>query len=68
MYAHMTVVKSSPYGLDECYCGSFLASSAVLESDTDCNMPCAGDATELCGAGCTYSPSPLHYRVLLRPV
>ncbi|KAK3898928.1 WSC domain-containing protein [Staphylotrichum tortipilum] len=33
----------------ECYCGNAEPTEATPASD--CNMPCSGDATELCGAG-----------------
>ncbi|KAL1847140.1 hypothetical protein VTK73DRAFT_10417 [Phialemonium thermophilum] len=36
----------------ECYCGdSFNDGSVPAPSVDDCSFPCAGDATELCGAG-----------------
>lgn len=37
----------------ECYCGNTLAAGSVLSpnGDSDCNMPCGGNSTELCGAG-----------------
>jgi hypothetical protein len=35
----------------ECYCGDYLASSSEVAPLEDCNMPCAGDASEYCGAG-----------------
>jgi len=34
---------------NECYCGDTIAASGALSTATDCNMPCAGNATELCG-------------------
>ncbi|KAI0205412.1 heme peroxidase [Astrocystis sublimbata] len=36
---------------DECHCGNSLAASANLTALAECNMPCAGDASEFCGAG-----------------
>lgn len=33
----------------ECYCGNTLASSTQFVDDGECNMPCAGDASEMCG-------------------
>ncbi|TFK35777.1 WSC domain-containing protein, partial [Crucibulum laeve] len=48
--------KSRGYGLaglefgDECWCDNYLP-FGQLQADTDCNMPCAGDGSELCGAG-----------------
>ena len=33
----------------ECWCGN--AAPTVAAPATDCNMPCAGDSTKLCGAG-----------------
>lgn len=35
----------------ECYCGNSLAASSSEAPDSECNMLCAGDATEYCGAG-----------------
>jgi hypothetical protein len=37
----------------ECYCGNALAAGSVLSpnGDSDCNVPCGGNSTELCGAG-----------------
>ncbi|KAK5993286.1 WSC domain-containing protein [Cladobotryum mycophilum] len=37
------------YG-SECYCGSFLADSSATAPLEECNMPCAGDQFEYCGA------------------
>jgi hypothetical protein len=34
---------------DECYCGNTLVDGAVLTVNSDCNMGCAGNATEACG-------------------
>ncbi|KAJ7875379.1 WSC domain-containing protein [Mycena olivaceomarginata] len=38
------------YG-DECYCGADLVSDVAAAPISDCNVPCAGDATITCGAG-----------------
>ncbi|KAK5999297.1 hypothetical protein QM012_005622 [Aureobasidium pullulans] len=35
----------------ECYCGSNVASSSTLTSDSKCNMACKGSNAEFCGAG-----------------
>ncbi|KAK3994786.1 putative fungistatic metabolite [Cladorrhinum sp. PSN332] len=35
----------------ECYCGNTVHSSSSEAPLTDCNMVCAGDASEYCGAG-----------------
>ncbi|KKA29461.1 hypothetical protein TD95_003109 [Thielaviopsis punctulata] len=35
----------------ECYCGNYLASSSTEADSSECNMVCAGDATQYCGAG-----------------
>lgn len=35
----------------ECFCGNSLASSSVEAPDSECNMLCAGDPSEYCGAG-----------------
>ncbi|KAJ7853857.1 WSC domain-containing protein [Mycena leptocephala] len=36
---------------DECYCDHALQSSATLANAGNCNTPCSGNSTELCGAG-----------------
>ncbi|PSN71804.1 heme peroxidase [Corynespora cassiicola Philippines] len=35
----------------ECYCGETLSEGAVQQSESDCNMLCAGNSTQFCGAG-----------------
>ena len=35
----------------ECYCGNDRDVSSVAAPDADCSFPCAGDASETCGAG-----------------
>ena len=35
----------------ECFCGSSLAAGAAEVAATECNMACAGDSTQPCGAG-----------------
>jgi hypothetical protein len=35
----------------ECYCGNTRDGDSVAAPDAECNMACAGDATETCGAG-----------------
>lgn len=35
---------------DECYCGTNLVSDDIQEApEGDCDMPCSGDSTQLCG-------------------
>jgi hypothetical protein len=41
---------SVEYG-GECYCGDALNAGSVSTVSSDCNMPCGGNAAELCGAG-----------------
>ncbi|KAJ7291038.1 glyoxal oxidase N-terminus-domain-containing protein [Mycena rebaudengoi] len=36
---------------NECYCANGYRSTPVKVAESDCNMPCAGKATETCGAG-----------------
>ena len=39
---------------DECYCGDqadITAAGATLQPETDCNMPCSGNGSYICGAG-----------------
>ncbi|KDR73046.1 hypothetical protein GALMADRAFT_142739 [Galerina marginata CBS 339.88] len=36
---------------DECYCGNVVTAGGTNATATDCNMACAGNATEPCGAG-----------------
>ncbi|KAM7198966.1 WSC domain containing protein [Rhypophila sp. PSN 637] len=35
----------------ECFCGNTIQPAAELKADSECNMVCAGNAAELCGAG-----------------
>lgn len=35
---------------DQCYCGNSILNGAVNATESDCNMPCAGDSAEPCGA------------------
>lgn len=35
----------------ECWCGSSLGKSSVKAKEGDCNMKCAADASQTCGAG-----------------
>jgi hypothetical protein len=46
----------------QCFCDDFVRNGAALTADTDCNMNCAGNANEKCGAGdrmSIYSDAPL---------
>jgi len=38
------------YG-QECYCGNSFGNGSVPAPNTDCNMVCAGNGGEYCGAG-----------------
>lgn len=33
----------------ECYCGDVLAKGGVKATETDCNVPCAGNNAQPCG-------------------
>lgn len=33
----------------ECYCSSTTPASTLKTSDSDCNMPCSGDSSQICG-------------------
>jgi hypothetical protein len=49
---HCTGLSFSIWGLEyggECYCGNALAHGSFPAFTTDCAMPCAGDATAVCG-------------------
>lgn len=35
----------------ECYCGNELQAGSVTATASDCNMACAGNASQSCGAG-----------------
>lgn len=35
----------------ECYCGNARDATSTIQSISDCNMPCSGNKTEICGAG-----------------
>ncbi|ORY56844.1 uncharacterized protein BCR38DRAFT_355246 [Pseudomassariella vexata] len=43
-------VAGMEYGA-QCFCDNFVRNGANLTADTDCNMGCAGDASQDCGAG-----------------
>ncbi|PPQ96884.1 hypothetical protein CVT26_005864 [Gymnopilus dilepis] len=43
------VLAGLEYG-QECWCDSYMP-LAISTPNSDCNMPCTGDATEICGAG-----------------
>ncbi|KAI9436605.1 WSC domain-containing protein [Lactarius indigo] len=34
-----------------CYCGNVLSDIAMNATDSDCDIPCVGDPTEMCGGG-----------------
>ncbi|KAH9059871.1 WSC domain-containing protein [Lactarius vividus] len=34
----------------DCYCGNYLSTIAMNATVSDCDIPCAGDPTEMCGA------------------
>ncbi|MCJ1393673.1 hypothetical protein MMC18_006549 [Xylographa bjoerkii] len=36
---------------DECYCGMSFAYPMTRDAETDCNMVCSGNGSEICGAG-----------------
>ncbi|KAF2119334.1 hypothetical protein BDV96DRAFT_343140 [Lophiotrema nucula] len=45
---------STYFGLEygrECYCGSTINAGSANQTATDCNMVCAGNSSEYCGAG-----------------
>ncbi|KAN0063950.1 hypothetical protein ACQY0O_003556 [Thecaphora frezii] len=44
------VLAGVEYGR-ECWCGNALAQSSTQKPETDCSMTCAGNSTQLCGAG-----------------
>lgn len=34
----------------QCYCSNYFSTGSAKTKETDCTVPCAGDASELCGA------------------
>ncbi|KAH9059872.1 WSC domain-containing protein [Lactarius vividus] len=34
----------------DCHCGNVLSAIAINATESDCDIPCAGDPTEMCGA------------------
>lgn len=44
------VVSGTEYGA-QCFCGNGITNNGTEAAAGDCNMPCAGDATQVCGAG-----------------
>ncbi|KAF7311441.1 Glycoside hydrolase [Mycena kentingensis (nom. inval.)] len=43
-------IAAVEYG-NECYCGNSFSSTPPTAAAADCNMKCAGDASQLCGSG-----------------
>lgn len=46
----------------QCFCDNYVRNGGANTTDSDCNMPCAGNSTEMCGAGnrlSVYSNAPL---------
>lgn len=46
----------------QCFCDNYVRNGGALTQDSDCNMPCTGNSTEMCGAGdrlTVYSNAPL---------
>ncbi|KAF2419023.1 WSC-domain-containing protein, partial [Tothia fuscella] len=44
--------KTQYFGLEyssECYCGSTIANTSIVTTESDCWMPCSGDSTAICG-------------------
>ncbi|CAN0001564.1 unnamed protein product, partial [Sphacelaria rigidula] len=37
------------YAEEQCFCGSSIDNPAVHGVSTDCDMPCSGDSSQLCG-------------------
>ena len=35
----------------ECWCGSSLPDPSLIRPDSECNTPCAGNASQMCGGG-----------------
>jgi glucan endo-1,3-alpha-glucosidase len=38
------------YGL-ECWCGNTIASTVEFSADSECDVPCSGNSSEMCGGG-----------------
>ena len=36
----------------QCFCGNNEPSSDFRVSNSECNLPCSGDETQMCGNGC----------------
>jgi hypothetical protein len=41
-------LAATEYG-GECYCGAMLQNGSTKAPETDCNMPCSGNSSEICG-------------------
>ena len=37
---------------DECWCGNKKPSSDLVKPSSECNIPCTGDNSQICGGGC----------------
>ncbi|KAJ6589389.1 glyoxal oxidase N-terminus-domain-containing protein [Mycena capillaripes] len=52
----------------QCFCGDVLIDGAAITSDSDCNMPCGGNATQACGAGNRLSVYSTTQNITILPV
>lgn len=44
------IVSGTEYST-QCFCGNGIQNNGTQAPDSDCNMPCAGDSSQFCGAG-----------------
>ena len=42
--------RLAPSDVDDCWCGDAIGANATMEPDDDCDVPCAGNASQTCGA------------------
>ena len=47
-------IAGTEYG-GQCFCGNSLASSSQQLAASSCDMPCEGDASQICGGGLALS-------------
>jgi len=53
-FCHTFCAGFAYFGLEygyECWCGDVVRDASEQRPETECNMPCTGDETKLCGAG-----------------
>lgn len=51
LHMHLQMLSMTDFSGRECYCGNELDRSSGKAPEADCNTPCTGDLTQVCGGG-----------------